>query len=277
MAVVCQEQQGSQTYDYSDGKVTASRTFKVWDDAGTLSSPNAVRALFGTGTTPDAMPTRGSLFPSETGIYAQSYSIRKEAGAFEWTVVWNYSNITITSSPQPSEVGYVEWTTDIVAQFVEQFVENPTYPADGTVSASEDQNLITGGIQRDIMGNPVSLLRYTTEIVISENFEVTSGLPAAITVWRSARGKRNNATWEGAPKGTVVYKGASIRRIGINLFQVTHRLEEATDYHLVQYAERDATGTIPTAPINGRERAKKVLWRQPFPQFFDFATLSANW
>jgi hypothetical protein len=223
------------------------------------------------------MPTKGSLFPSETGVYAQSYNIRKEAGTFEWTVVWNYANITVTSAPQPNEVGYVEWTTDIMAGFVDQFVENPTYPQDGTLSASENSNIIVGGIQRDIEGNPVSLLRYTTEIVIAENFEVTSGLPAAISVWRSARGKRNSAAWEGAPKGTVVYKGNQIRRIGLNLFQVTHRMEEATDYHLVQYAERDSTGRIPTADINGRQRAKKLLWRQPFPQFFDFATLSANW
>lgn len=282
------EQLGSRVYSYEGGKVKATRVFRVWDSANSeqgLLTPSDVRALFGSShygpvgvpTDYNTLPALGDLFPDETAIYAHSYSMQRDAGTDQWLVTFNYQNAEVTTGSQPNEAGYVEWSLDVQAAFVDQFVQNPRYPNDGTISTNEANNVINGGTQIDVEGVPLSLLRLTTEISISETVESTGGPPAVYLNSRSARGKRNSASWYGLDKGRVVYMGCNTRRIGVNLYSVQHRLQEATDYHLIQYADRDSTGKIMTALKNGRDRAKTVLWRQPFPSFYDFDSISANW
>lgn len=283
----CYEQQNSRTWSYDAGKVTTSRTFKVAEDGGSLGSPYDVRQWFGiavgasvglvSNIGPDALPQKGDLFPGETGIWAKSYSVTREPNTDLWTVVWTYSNAQVTSvSAQPGEPGFVEWTLDIQAQFAETYILDPTYPTDGT-PATAATSQVTGGVQIDVEGTPLSQLRYTSELVINETIQSISGVPSIVTQVRAARGKRNNASWEGFAKGTALYTGASIRRIGVSLYTVSHRIVESSDYHLVQFPDRDSSGKIPTAEINGGQRAKKVFWRQPFPSLYDFTAISANW
>jgi hypothetical protein len=282
--IVVREHIESRTYSYEAGKVTASRTFKVFDTTlSGLKTPADVRAVFGSagdgvgfagGET--WLPEVDELFPGETELYAQSYSLARDAGTEVWTVVWTYRNAESGSS-QPNEPGYVEYTLDVSAGFVDTYFVNPQYPRDGTLSANDGSNQITGGAQIDIEGTPISSLRLTTDINISETVASTGGMPAVYTQARAARGKRNSATWEGLAKGRVVYLGCTVRRIGVSLYSVQHRLQEASDFHLIQYPERDSTGRIPTSPINGKDRASKVLWRQPFPDFYDFTLISSNW
>lgn len=290
--IVIQEQTGSRTYSYDTGKVTASRTFFVWDTANTtfgssgLQSPYDIKLLFGTSSTGVpfvtgqeewVLPDMGDLFPDETGIYAQSYNITREAGADHWTVVWTYKNTEVTTGPQPNEPGYVEWTLDISASFVDTWVLEPRYPTNGTVSTTEGANIIAGGTQIDIEGVPVSAMRLTTDILISETVESTGGPPAIYANARVARGRRNNAAWYGIEIGKAVYIGCNVRRVGVNLYTVQHRIQEASDFHLIQYPDRDSTGKIPTEPKNGKDRAKLVYWRQPFPTFANFDAISGNW
>ena len=294
--IVIREQAGSRTMSYDAGRITASRTFHVWDDNNTtfsatgLQSPADIVALFGTSSTgvalpapPDDiwdgnyLPNMGDLFPDEADVYAQSYSMNREAGTDHWIVVWTYKNVEVTNSPQPNEAGYVEWTLDINAGFVELFFQGPRYPTAGILSSLEGNNKITTGTQIDVEGVPLSTLRLTTDINISETVESTGGLPAVYANARAARGKRNLTTWYGIEKGKAVYIGCTVRRIGINLYSVQHRIQEATDFHLVQYPFRDSSGRIPTDPINGANRARAVYWRQPFPDFIEFGDISANW
>lgn len=279
MAYVVTEQQQSRSMSYDGGRITASRTFKVYATSpDSIDSPSDLRSLFGTATTPDAMPARGSLFPDETGVWAKSYQVEHEPGTDVWSVTWSYSNAEVTSSSaQPGEPGFVEWTLDIQATFADTWRENPNYPTDGTVAANPDQQAVTGGNAIDIEGVPLSRLKYTSELVVNETIQNVSGVPSIITAARAARGKRNSATWEGFAKGTVLYTGAKISRSGVSLYTVSHRFVEDSEYHLVQFPERDSTGKIPTSPNNGRNRATKILWRQPFPLFYDFTTISPNW
>lgn len=289
---IIREQLGSRSYQYEGGRVTASRVFKVWDSANALAgllNASDVRALFGSASTgvslpigdvwdEQYLPSMGDLFPEETGVYAYSYSLQREAGGDHWLVTWSYKNSIISpSQPQPNEPNYVEWTIDISAGFAEQWIENPRYPTNGTISTTDGQNIITGGQQRDIEGAPVSVLRLTTDINISETVESIGGLPAIYTSARAARGKRNSSAWQGISKGQALYLGASVRRIGVNLYQITHRIQEAADFHLLQYPRKDNTGNIATEVKNGEKRAKQVLWRQPFPDFYDFDSISSNW
>lgn len=279
MAIVCIENTASRNFQYDSGKVNATRVYKVYDDAAvdTLTTPAAVRALFGTATTPNAMPAKGDLFVGETTVYARSYNIQREANTNIWNVTWTYSNALVgVSTAQPGEVGFVEWTLDIQAQFADTYIEQiPSYPTNGTVSSASLQ--ITNGTQIDIYGTPLSRLKYTSELVINETIQNSSGVPSIIAQMFAARGRRNNATWEGFARGTVLYTGGQIRRAGVSLYTVTHRFIQDSEYHLLQVPERDQTGQIPTADINGGKRARKVFWRQPFPAEYNFASISPNW
>lgn len=284
------EQQDSRSWSYESGRVTASRTFRVYDKSGTLgvlTTVRDVREMFGvalsanspvdswTNVGPDALPIKGELFPDESGVYARSYSVTHEPNTFLWYVTWNYSNAQVTSSSaQPGEPGYVEWTLDLQATFQDTWIESATIPTDGIVTASSQ---VAGGNQIDIEGVPFSRLRYTSEIVINETIQNVSGLPTIMAQMRAARGKRNDATWENIPKGSALYAGGQIRRTGVSLFTATHRIVEDSEFHLVQVPDRDTSGRIPTSTIGGAQRASKVYWRQPFPAFYNFTAISPNW
>ena len=281
---VCIEQSASRSYNYDTGRVTASRVFKLYDGAGrgdafpaSIDEPADVRGLFGTTTTPDPLPTKGDLFPGETAIYARSYAIAREPNTDIWTVTWTYSNNQVTTGAQPGEVGYVEWTIDVASGFTDTWIENPTYPANGSISAAAATSLISSGTQIDIEGAPVSRLKYTSEITISETISNYSGVPAIVANMRGFRGKHNSAAWEGFPAGKVLYTGGSIRRTGLSTFVAMHRMVEDSEYHLIQYPARDSTGKIPTKVVNGANRAREIYWRQPFPDTGDFTTISGAW
>lgn len=280
-ANVVKESIDSREYSYSAGKVTATRTFKVYSSLGGITTPASIRSLFGTATTPDAMPTTGDLFPSETDVKAKQYSIKKDAESNVWTVVWTYSNGSIDPTDlQPMEPGYVEWTLDVNATFADTYGDKPVYPRYGTVIGVEDDNEIPiaeGGRQIDLEGVPVSALRLTTDISISETVESYGGPPTVYANARVARGSRNVAVWYGIAIGKALYLGCNCKRIGINLYSVTHKVQEATDFHLIQFPERDSVGRIPTVIKTGKKRARKVFWKQPFPTFADFDAISPNW
>lgn len=284
------EQTESRNWSYDSGKVTASRVFRVYDKAGglgVLQTVFDVREMFGVAAAatspvsswlndgPDALPIKGQLFPEETGVWARSYAVQREGNTYVWLVTWNYSNAQVTSSSaQPGEPGYVEWSLDLQANFVDTFIENPVIPTDGTVLPNIQ---VSGGNQIDIEGVPLSRLRYTSELVINETVQQVSGVPSIIGNMLNAQGKRNNATWEGYVKGRAVYCGGQIRRVGVSLYQVTHRIVADSEFHLIQVPDRDTAGRVPTKEINGASRASKVFFRQPFPGFTDFSAISPNW
>ena len=280
---VCIEQSQSRAYNYESGRVSATRVFKLYDSAnatggmpGSLDEAADVKALFGTSTAPDPLPTKGDLFPGETAVFARSYSIAREPGTDIWTVTWSYSNNGGSTGLQPGEPGFVEWTLDVQATFADTWIVPSAYPLNGDPGATLAQQKVSG-TQLDIEGEPVSRLRYTTEIQISETISNSAGLPTIAANMRAFRGHRNNAVWEGAAAGKVLYTGGSIRRTGLSTYVATHRLIEDSEYHLIQYPSRDSTGKIPTSPIAGANRATDVYWRQPFPNLGDFTTISANW
>lgn len=284
----------SRNWSYQAGRVNATRTYKVWADDGALgvssvlTSPKTVRDWFGisvAGTVggntqggPDELPERGDTFPDDASVYAQSYTIAREAGTDVWIVVWTYANAAVTSSgEQPGEPGFVEYTLDIGASFVETWIVDPAYPTNGTPGSTLALQKITGGTQIDLEGVPLSRLKYTTEIQINETIQNVSGVPAIVANMRAARGRRNSASWEGIATGRALYTGGSIRRVNVSKYVVSHRIIEDSEFHLVQVPERDATGKIPTADINGAQRARNVYWRQPFPNLTNFASISGNW
>jgi hypothetical protein len=74
------------------------------------------------------------------------------------------------------------------------------------------------------------------------------------------------------PTGKVLYRGASIRRTGVDVFQVAHSFVEDGDYHLQQSPRVDQDGQ----PFLENGKAEDVYWVQPFKSIGDFNNISTN-
>jgi hypothetical protein len=72
----------------------------------------------------------------------------------------------------------------------------------------------------------------------------------------------------------VLYRGASVRRIGVNVYSVAHSFVEDGDFHLQQSPLIEAPDMTPK--LNANKKAASVYWVQPFPVLKDLNQLSAN-
>jgi hypothetical protein len=267
MATIIEDKQ-TRALNYATGRFTATRRFHVYDDAAPITDPAGVRALFGTG----GLPQIGDLFPSETDIYATSFSIDLVPETRNvWSVLWNYES-TEPTQYQPQEVGYTEFTIDYKTEFRDFWRAKPTLtiPTNGTPNNND-----INGTPIDAAGVPRSVLVHLSTIDITETVASATVPERSVTV-RAARGTRNSASFYGAPKGQVLYMGAQARRISLDKYQISHRFAQDEYYHLIQVAQRNQEGEPNLERINGILRAKPVMWIQPFPDFTDFNAISEN-
>jgi hypothetical protein len=266
MAVEYVELQETRGYSESGGRVTASRKFRVWDDAATLTTPKAVRDLFGS-----TLPEVGELFPEEKVIYCTAYSIRSVPDTLGvWEVDFTYEN-SEPGEKLPQEEGYVQITIDYAAEFRDQYRTGVTIPTNGTATGSD-----CGGTKIDKAGVPLSVLVRMSDITIVETVSAAS-FPDRSTNIRAARGRRNLVSFQGAPIGQVLYTGATATRIGIEKFQITHRFRQDEQYHMIQSPRRNQLGQVQcTADAQSVFRADYVDLVQPFPGFANFNLLSEN-
>jgi hypothetical protein len=266
MAVEYVELQETRGYSESGGRVTASRKFRVWDDAATLTTPKSVRDLFGS-----TLPEVGELFPEEKVIYCTAYSIRSVPDTLGvWEVDFTYEN-SEPGERLPQEEGYVQITIDYAAEFRDQYRNGVTIPTNGTATGSD-----CGGTKIDKAGVPLSVLVRMSDITIVETVSAAS-FPDRSTNIRAARGRRNLVSFQGAPIGQVLYTGATATRIGIEKFQITHRFRQDEQYHMIQSPRRNQLGQVQcTADAQSVFRADYVDLVQPFPGFANFNLLSEN-
>lgn len=268
------ELQETRSESWSDGKITASRRFAVWDDLSPLTSAASVRALFGTTVGSLVLPDVGSQFPNDTLLYAKSYSLKPQAESrYVWIVDWNYEN----SEPldrQPQEIGYTQFSVNWSAEFREVWRTNPGLAIPQYGSASETADC--AGKPIDVSGEPMTVLQYFGSIEFTETVSLAS-LPDRSQLIRAARGKRNLTDFQGAPIGQVLYKGASANRIGVDRVSLTHSFSQDALMHLLQRPDKKANGE-PTLTLdtNGIFRAATVRFVQPFPEFANFNLLSEN-
>ena len=125
-----------------------------------------------------------------------------------------------------------------------------------------------GGDKVDSGGTP------TTVTAIDRRFTTTHKLLdfPALEAYSELVGKRNNSSFDGAPKGTVLYLGFSWSYDqGSGLWVVTHQFAvDKRTYHAELVAKTDPQGdVIPDREnVEGEEmwRAKHVYWVQPFVQ-----------
>lgn len=268
------ELQETRNESWSDGKITATRRFAVWNDSTPLTTAAAVRALFGTTVDGVDLPDIGSQFPGDTALYAKSYALKPEAESrYVWMLDFNYEN----SEPlekQPQEIGYTQFSVNWTAEFREFYRTNPgmVIPENGTPSGSID----VGGKAIDVSGEPMTVIHYLGSIEFTETVSLAS-LPDRSQLIRVARGKRNLTEFQGAPIGQILYKGASANRIGVDRVSLTHTFAQDALFHMIQVADKKANGDpFLTLDTSGLFRAGTVRWVQPFPEFANFNLLSEN-
>ena len=266
MAFEFVELQETRGFSDSGGRVSASRTFRCWDDAAPLTSPKMVKDHFGV-----ELPDIREEFPDEKLIFATAFSIKHIAESRNvWEVEFTYEN-TEPGDKLPNEEGYIQITIDYAAEFRDAWRSNVTIPTNGTQTG-----LDCGGTPIDKAGVPLSILVRMSDITITETVSAASFPERSLRI-RQARGRRNSTIFQGAPIGQVLYLGANASRIGIEKFSITHKFRQDEFQHMIQSARRNQLGIVePVADAQGIFRADKVDLVQPFPNFADFNLLSEN-
>jgi hypothetical protein len=266
MAIEYVELQETRSLTESGGRVTASRKFRIWDDASTITTPKVVRDSFG-----DPLPEIGELFPEEKVIYCTGYNIRSIPDTLGvWEVEFTYEN-SEPGERLPQEEGYTQITIDYAAEFRDQWRVGVAIPTNGTQTG-----LDCGGTPIDKAGVPLSVLVRMSDMTIVETVSAAS-FPDRSQLIRIARGRRNLEPFQGAPIGQVLYTGATANRIGIGKYQITHRFRQDESYHMIQSPKRNQLGQVETAvDAQTVHRASHVDLVQPFPTFANFNLLSDN-
>jgi hypothetical protein len=263
MAQTVHEQLVSRNLSISGGKITGTRVFVVWDDAAAITEPSQI-TLGANG-----MPAAGDLFPGETTVYALSHTIDPLGdGKATWRVTWQYG----PSTNPPSDLGYVERTTSTGFQFLDVYRLNVPSAYGG--NGSNGSNI--GGTPVDAGGDPTTIRTVVVTLQISENIRDFQ-MPGRLATIAEAVGKRNSATFEGFAAGTLVYSGNDSSRVNVNLFRLTHRFEYRADFHMQQVPRKNSQGDVSMtfSPQYGFH-AETVAFVQPFPQTYDFNTISEN-
>lgn len=271
------ELQESRGISTSGGRGLGNRSFIC---EGYASASDVIN-IIGTTVGGVAIPDKGDVHPEFPGLIATDLSLspiadsRSGASALSWQLTFQYEVVSIgfgdtvptVIETLPNEVGYVEITSNIRAEFVSAWrTGNVDYPTDGDPSGDEDE---VGGTAIDRRGNPVSVQRNIQELTITE----TVNSPAWSN-YRDYRFLRNSTVFQGAPVGKVLYKGASVTRTGVDVYKVSHQFVEDSDFHLQQYPAIDQEGEAIDQDANGH--ADLVYWIQPFPNKGNFNLISGN-
>lgn len=239
-----------------------------------LSGYSDIRAAFDAFAS-SGLPVKGEAFPNFPGLRAKDFSLVPVDGHADlWKLNWSYEVVsagfidapTVVPETLPNEVSYVETASEIRAFFEPAWRIEAVYPDDGTV---EDPTLDIRGKKIDQAGVPLSVQRNQQDLTVTETVEEPQ-----FDRYRSFRFTRNSTTFLGAGRGRVLYRGASVRRTGVEVYQVSHSFVEDLDFHLQQTPLIDQDGDA-IRKID-RKHADEVYWVQPFPSFSDFNTISTN-
>ena len=261
----------SRSIQTSGGRGTGSRSFF----AKGYSSPADVFATLGRTVGTVDVPDKGSAYPGLPGLVARDFSISPVAGHNDlYKMDWSYEVMspTFLAAPDvtppkvlPNEVTYVELSSEIRTEFQLAWRANARPPIGGTPDPDED----IGGDPIDAAGNPTSIMRRKQELVLTETVNVVDF--ASISTFTF---KRNSSSFLGASPGRVLYRGASVRRTGVQVFTVSHSFVDDQYFHCEQQPWIDQNG-IPYQTGEDKH-ADEVYWIQPFPDTTDFNALSNN-
>jgi len=265
----------SRSIQTSGRKATATRKFYATDVTNVAFIIQAINGG-------SSLPGFGTEFPNLGSLRMIDYTCTPIAGSGDaYEIVFTYEQTgkgtgLITGNVPgddngllSGEIGFVEKTSDIRSEFAPAFRLGVTYPILGLVTG----DIEVRGYSVDAAGSPISIQRNITELTVTEVHTRESKELIEDTI-RALRFRRNNGTFLGRyPAGTVLYRGATVRRNSESSLLVTHSFVQDSDYHLQQKVALDQDGE----PIlNAEQKAAFVYWVQPFNALGNFSSLSTN-
>jgi len=260
----------SRTYSDENGQISASRSFVAYttESDGTVGLSGLLRN--------PSVPKTGDKHPEIASLTVVGVSLSpmdESRGAY--TIDVSYSG---SGGEGGSYVGVGFMDDNVSMNIVYTDVWRTDPDVDGISDGDGDSDV--GGNCADTAGNPVSFplpmleLKYTEHITHAPNFNAFSSFVAT----------RNRYPFAGAPTGTVVYMGASSKRLTPDVWSVTHSFAADQSFHhrrqraktdsegIVQQKEQSTSG-LSTAEGETGHCAERVMWVQPFPNKTDFYSL----
>lgn len=268
MAQEVYEAMESRSLSLDGGSKTGSRTFHVFDDAAEIQYPAQID--FGS----NGLPELGDEFPGEPDLFASSFKVGHVADSGKtWKVEFSYSTAPLggIGGPQiPTEIGYLQISVDYGAAF------RDFYRADANLQGGTPTGQDIGGSPIDSAGEPVSVLIPQQRIIIDETVSGTELLTQSGYI-RAYVGSRNELTFYGSAPGKLLYEGCSAKRIGVNLWSLSHRFQYDYAYHMVQQPRKNGNREVELENYgNGFLSAGFVRWVQPYPDLGNFRNISRN-
>ena len=297
------EQLGSRSFTLDSDKRTATQTllFYKQDNDAEYTVPDVRKDLDIQGY------VLGARFVDDRSLGLTSIDISpNDSRSYTWEVTLQFETGTNDDDDDTGgefEIGPVSTNITTRVELIDVWRTNPKSNAaavgddvsgtdpDGVESVGED----VGGNSADTAGSPLSFPLALLDMVYVEN---TEQAPNFIEL-SSLVGCRNDDTWAGAPRGTVIYKGSSSTYQRNGFYQVTHNFTADLVFsHRRQLAEGspetggpdladentanensaanastfDDTGTPPEgAGTTKKGSAKRVVWVQRFTRFCDFS------
>lgn len=273
MAFTAVETIGSGVVAYGDGKPTVTRRFKCYhsdpdNDGGELTYStlysylrfNVLPCGIDGRVPPNCISGIGSFDPG-TGLPMRSFDIQpvqERPGTFEVSCVFSTGAFIEEAEGEP---GFQEFSMSVGRTFVDGWRGGPNYPPLGTPA-----DVDIAGDSLDSQGEPVSVPVLTQEL--SMGLLVTGAdLSQRLDYWRSTANCRNQNAYLGAAPGTLLFPGATVDRVGPDLYRASIVLYWDEFMHARQAPLREADGS----PAVSSGKAETVYWRQPFPTLKTFS------
>jgi hypothetical protein len=232
-----------------DSATTATLTYRV------VGTPSANDATSDAGA-PSTVTVDGQT------CYLQSItadSVADGPGIYDVRADYSTESWTVTSN-------YVAMDMESTAQIVDVWRAGPSFPGSVDTPGNDD----IGGTPIDQNGYPISAV-YPQQTLNITNIRSNNNSAAII----AALGTRNSLQYLGAAAGTLLFAGASAKRIGDDKYEVTYKIVYDAAYHMRQQPVRDGDGKprTTTPDANGICNALRVMWRQPFRATSNFANI----
>lgn len=166
---------------------------------------------------------------------------------------------TMTAAGAGGTTPFLGYTANVSGTYVDVWrAQDP--PTSGAAN-----NTDIGGTKIDSGGKPVS------KLVVQSNVQVTRKV--SIVPWGNiwgAVGKRNDAIYDGAVIGQLLFTGISVNTIGLGLYEISYQYLSDSMLHCRQLAIlEEADGRT----MNLSNQAKDVRWVQPHPVLVSFSSV----
>jgi hypothetical protein len=238
-----------------------SETFRTGVDEASATERWIVSDAASAAAAYAALPSRVWQTATKTSVASgltlllQDISINSVDGA---TNTWE---LDLTFSSKQAATATYNRSADIGGEYIDVWRAGAPSLQGGSPSSSTD----IGGTKVDSAGEPVSQFR------VRSNVQITRVLTTApfSSIW-GAIGTRNNASFEGAATGTLLFTGAKVATLDSCRYEVTYTFISDEWYHMVQRPRREADGKV---ELNTDKQAAFVSFFQPFPSTSNFSTL----